>query len=84
MGPRRRRFYHITVADSAACRDGRHVERLGFYNPIAKGRSEGLRVDLDRVDYWLSVGAQASAAVKRLLKQARRNAAAPVEAAAAS
>ncbi|MCB1683069.1 MAG: 30S ribosomal protein S16 [Pseudomonadales bacterium] len=79
-GAKKTPFYHITVADRTSCRDGRHVERLGFYNPIAKGKSEGLRVDLERLDYWLSVGARPSDSVKKLLKQARRNAAAPAAA----
>ena len=57
-GSKKSPFYHITVADQAASRDGRFVERVGFYNPVAKGQAESLRVDLDRVDYWLGVGAQ--------------------------
>jgi small subunit ribosomal protein S16 len=75
-GAKKTPFYHITVADRTASRDGRFIERLGFYNPVAKGQSEMLRVDLDRVDYWIGVGAQPSDVVKSLLKQARRNAAA--------
>ena len=66
-------FYHITVSDRGARRDGRFIERLGFYNPVAQGQAEALRVDLDRADYWMSVGAQPSDMVKKLLKQARRN-----------
>ncbi len=79
-GSKKNPFYHITVADKAASRDGRFVERVGFYNPVAKGQAEGLRVDLDRVDYWLSVGAQPSDIVKKLVKQARKS---QVEAASA-
>ncbi len=71
-GSKKNPFYHITVADRARSRDGRFIERLGFYNPVAQGRAEGLRVDLDRADYWLSVGAQPSDVVKKLLKQARQ------------
>jgi len=67
-GSKKSPFYHITVAERDARRDGRFVERLGFYNPVAKGQSEKLRVDLDRVDYWLGV----------LIVQARKNAAASV------
>ena len=70
-GSKKNPFYHITVADRSAARDGRFVERIGFYNPVAKGQSETLRVDLPRVDYWLSVGAQPSEMVKKLVKQAR-------------
>ena len=74
-GSKKNPFYHITVADRADSRDGRFVERVGFYNPVAKGRAEGLRVDLERVDYWLSVGAQPSDVVKKLIKQAREHSA---------
>ena len=70
-GSKKNPFYHITVADRARSRDGRFVERVGFYNPVAKGHAESLRVDLDRIDYWLSVGAQPSDMVKKLIKQAR-------------
>lgn len=72
-GSKKNPFYHITVADRSVQRDGRFVERVGFFNPVAKGQAETLRVDLDRVDYWLSVGAQPSEIVKKLIKQARRN-----------
>jgi small subunit ribosomal protein S16 len=78
-GSKKSPFYHITVADRSESRDGRFVERLGFYNPLAKGQSESLRLDLDRVDYWVSVGAQPSDVVKKLIKQARK--AAPAAAA---
>jgi len=70
-GSKKNPFYHITVADRARSRDGRFIERIGFYNPVAKGEAETLRVDLDRVDHWLSVGAQPSDMVKKLVKQAR-------------
>lgn len=73
-GSKQNPFYHITVADRAARRDGRFIERLGFYNPVAKGQSEGLRVDVARADYWVSVGAQPSDVVKKLIAQARKNA----------
>ena len=69
-GAKKRPFYHIVVADSRSPRDGRFIERLGFYNPIAVGAEEKLRVDTERVEYWVSQGAQASSAVSRLLKQA--------------
>ena len=72
-GSKKNPFYHITVADQAARRDGRFVERVGFYNPVAKGQAESLRIDLERVDYWLSVGAQPSDVVKKLVKQARKS-----------
>ena len=70
-GAKKNPFYHITVADRAASRDGRFIERLGFYNPVAQGQAEALRVDLERVDYWISVGAQPSEMVSKLIKKAR-------------
>jgi small subunit ribosomal protein S16 len=65
-------FYHLTVADRANRRDGRHIERVGFYNPLARGKAERLRVDLARVDHWLSVGAKPSERVSHLIKEARK------------
>lgn len=69
-GAKKRPFYHIVVADSRSPRDGRFIERLGFYNPIAVGAEEKLRINNDRIEYWVSQGAQPSSAVSRLLKQA--------------
>ena len=76
-GAKKNPFYHITVADRANSRDGRFIERVGFYNPVAKGQAESLRIDLERVDYWLSVGAQPSDMVTKLIKQARKTASQP-------
>jgi small subunit ribosomal protein S16 len=72
-GSKKNPFYHITVADRSAKRDGRFVERVGFFNPVAKGDSEELRLDLERVDYWLSVGAKPSERVGKLIRRARDN-----------
>ena len=69
-GAKARPFFNIVVADKRTRRDGRFVERLGFYNPIAKEKEESIRVAQDRLTYWRSVGAQASPTVERLLKQA--------------
>ncbi len=69
-GAKKRPFYHIVVADSRARRDGRYIERVGFYNPVAPEGVEALRVDNERVTYWLSQGAQASESVAKLIKQA--------------
>ena len=69
-GSKGRPFFNIVVADKRVRRDGRFIERLGFYNPIAKEGEEGMRVAQDRLTYWRSVGAQASPTVERLLKQA--------------
>ena len=71
-GAKKSPFYHITVADRSSSRDGRFVERVGFYNPVAKGQAEVLRLDLERVDYWMDVGAQPSERVAKLIKQARK------------
>ena len=53
-GSKKRPFYHLTVTDSRKPRNGRFIERVGFFNPIARGAEERLRVDLERVDYWVS------------------------------
>jgi len=74
-GSKKNPFYHITVAEKSAGRDGRFVERLGFYNPVAKGGEEELRVNVERVQYWVSVGAQPTDKVKRLVTRARKQAA---------
>ena len=68
-GAKRRPFYHIVVTDSRNKRDGRFIERLGFFNPVAKGAEERLRLDSDRVEHWVSKGAQVSDRVSSLLKQ---------------
>ena len=67
-GAKKRPFYHIIVADSRNKRDGRHIERVGFFNPVATPNEEGFRINLERYDYWLSVGAQPSDRVTLLLK----------------
>ncbi|MCM0611165.1 30S ribosomal protein S16 [Marinobacter sediminum] len=69
-GSKKRPFYHLTVTDSRKSRDGRFIERVGFFNPVARGQEESLRVDRDRVNFWLSQGAQASERVAQLLKAA--------------
>ncbi|MEE8043448.1 MAG: 30S ribosomal protein S16 [Pseudomonadales bacterium] len=70
-------FYHVTVAERTAKRDGRFIERVGFFNPVARGNAERLRIDLERVDYWLSVGAIPSDRVASLVKEARKLGSAP-------
>ncbi len=69
-GAKKKPFYHITVADSRTARDGRFIERIGFFNPMAKGQEERLRLDLDRMDYWRTQGAQLSPRVSKLAKDA--------------
>ena len=70
-GAKKKPFYHIVVTDSRKPRDGRRIERIGFFNPVARGAEQRLRVDLERVDYWTGVGAQMSDRVKTLLTEAR-------------
>ncbi|CAA0090169.1 30S ribosomal protein S16 [Zhongshania aliphaticivorans] len=67
-GSKKRPFYHLTVTDSRTSRDGRFIERVGFFNPIARGNEERLRVDNARVDHWVAQGAQLSDRVAKLLK----------------
>lgn len=69
-GAKDRPFYHVVVTDSRNSRDGRYIERLGFFNPFARGNEEKLRLDEERIDYWKSVGAQPSDRVSRLIKDA--------------
>lgn len=71
-GAKKRPFYHIVVADIAARRDGRSIERLGFFNPVSRGQEERLRLDLDRVGYWESQGAQMTDRVASLVKAMRK------------
>jgi small subunit ribosomal protein S16 len=67
-GAKRRPFYHIVVTDQRNRRDGRYLERLGFFNPVATGKEEKLRIDVDRVNHWIGHGAQPSERVAALLK----------------
>ena len=67
-GSKKRPYYHLSVADERNPRDGRFIERVGFFNPVARGSEEALRVDAERVAYWISKGAQPSARVAKLLK----------------
>ncbi len=69
-GSKKRPFYHLTVANSRNARDGRFVERIGFFNPVATGGEVRLSVNQERATYWLSKGAQPSERVAQLLKTA--------------
>ena len=69
-GAKKKPFYHITVSDSRRARDSRFIERIGFFNPLARGQEERLRLDLDRMAYWQSQGAQVSPRVSNLAKDA--------------
>lgn len=71
-GAKHRPFYNIVVTDSRSARDGRFIERVGFYNPVGVEAVENLRIHSKRVDYWVQKGAQLSPAVKKLLKKSRQ------------
>ncbi|GAA3922125.1 30S ribosomal protein S16 [Litoribacillus peritrichatus] len=71
-GSKKRPFYHISVADSRNARDGRFIERVGFFNPVARGQEERLRIDSERVEYWVGKGAQLSDRVAKLVKDSAK------------
>ncbi|MFD0966115.1 30S ribosomal protein S16 [Seminibacterium arietis] len=71
-GAKKRPFYQIVAADSRSPRDGRFIQRVGFFNPLATGKAERLRIDLDLVDAWISKGATLSDRVASLVKEARK------------
>ena len=67
-GAKKRPFYHLTVTDSRNSRNGRFIERVGFFNPVARGQEVRLQIDSERVAYWQGQGAQVSERVAKLLK----------------
>lgn len=67
-GAKKRPFYHVVVANKVESRDGRFIERIGYYNPIAIKASDRLSLNLDRIKYWITCGAQASERVRHLIK----------------
>ena len=69
-GSKKRPFYQVTVADHRRSRDGRFIERVGFFNPIARGQEVRLRLDLEKIAAWVAKGAQVSPRVKALMKDA--------------
>jgi small subunit ribosomal protein S16 len=74
-GAKKRPFYHLVVTDSRNRRDGRYIERVGYFNPVGKDHEENLRIDVERIDYWVGQGAQPSERVASLLKSHRKAAA---------
>jgi len=68
-GAKKRPFYHIVVTDSRQPRDGRYIERLGYFNPIATGKEIGLHMNREQVTHWVSRGAQLSQRVAVLVHQ---------------
>ena len=71
-GAKKRPFYHVVVTDSRNRRDGRYIERIGFYNPVGKAHEDNLRIDVERADYWIGQGALPSDRVASLLKTQRK------------
>ena len=71
-GSKKRPFYHIVVADNRCKRDGRFIERLGFFNPVARGQEETLRLDLEKAEQWITKGAQPTDRVASLIKTAKK------------
>ncbi|MBS9777279.1 MAG: 30S ribosomal protein S16 [Gammaproteobacteria bacterium] len=67
-GAKKKPFYQMVVADSRKPRDGRFIENVGFFNPVARGQDQKLRIDLERVEHWISQGAQPSDRVASLIK----------------
>jgi small subunit ribosomal protein S16 len=70
-GSKKRPFYHLTVTDSRSARNGRFIERIGFFNPVARGQEVKLRIDSGRLEYWLGHGAQVSERVGKLIKDSK-------------
>ncbi len=71
-GAKGRPFYRVVVADKRCPRDGRYIERVGFFNPVAAGPEERVRLDLERIEHWISQGAQPSDRVSSLVKELRK------------
>jgi len=71
-GAKKKPFYHVVVTDSRMRRDGRYIERVGYFNPVARGAEKRLDVSLDRIEHWISQGAATSDRVKSLIKEARK------------
>jgi small subunit ribosomal protein S16 len=81
-GAKKRPFYHVIVTDSRNARDGRFIERLGFYNPVATGQDVPVKLELERIDYWLEKGARPSESAAKLIKKVRKSQGAEAESAA--
>jgi small subunit ribosomal protein S16 len=71
-GAKKRPFYHIIVTDSRSARDGRNIERVGYYNPVAQGAESRIVLDLPLVDKWVANGAQMTDKVRNLYKEATK------------
>ena len=73
-GAKKRPFYHVVVADSRSPRDGRYIERVGFFNPVARGKEERMRLNSERIDYWRGQGAMPTDRVSSLIKELAKKA----------
>jgi len=71
-GAKKRPYYTLVVTDSRSKRDGRCIERVGFFNPTAQGQEEKMRLDMDRITHWIGLGAQTSPRVTKLIEQAQK------------
>ena len=71
QGTKARPFYHVVVTDERSSRDGRNIERVGYFNPVAMGKEVPLQLDLGRVAHWVDNGAQPTEKVRSLIKRAR-------------
>lgn len=71
-GAKKRPFYQVVVTDSRNARNGRFIERVGFFNPIANEKEEGVRLNLDRIEHWVGLGATVSDRVSALIKEAKK------------
>jgi small subunit ribosomal protein S16 len=71
-GSKARPFYHLTVTNSRSARNGRFIERVGFFNPVARGQEEALRINAERLQHWLGLGAQMSDRVAQLVKESQK------------
>lgn len=72
-GAKKQPFYHIVATDRRARRDGKYIERLGYYNPVARGNSVGVNIDLARIEHWVGHGAQLSPRVNKIVKDYRKS-----------
>jgi len=73
LGRKHRPFFRICVMDSRSPRDGKAIEEVGFYDPMVRVKKDRVKINLERIDYWLGVGAQPSVNVKALIKKVRTN-----------
>jgi len=72
-GSKKKPFYQVVVTDSRNRRDGRYIERVGFFNPMARGQQERVRLDMERVDHWMGNGAQLSDRVSSIVKEHKKS-----------